>query len=125
MMRTILRLNALSCIVFGVFFIAMPWVIADFLSANNPAPSWLVVILGVGLLANGAHLIWTSFQTTIARKWVRHFYTGDFIWVLATAVLIVSGLWITSLKGIVAAVLVAVFVGCIGVLQLKKSQELL
>lgn len=119
-LKSVLRMNAASCILFGVLFVFMPSVVADFLSPQFPAPSLLVLALGTGLVANGAHLLWASYQVTLNKPLVYHFSFGDFIWTIVTVVLIASELWITTTAGIATALVIAFFVALFGVLQLVQ-----
>lgn len=122
MLKSILRLNATSCLVFGLIFIFVPESVGKFLSNNQQAPSLVFIFLGLGLLANSIHLIWASQQTKLSQNLILYFSSGDFLWVLGTAILIVKGLWITNLRGSIVSILVAIGVGTFGVLQLLKLQ---
>lgn len=114
-LKFIMRLNATSCISFGLLFILIPQVIATFLGS---VPKTVIVVLGIGLLANGAHLIVASWRGTIREIEVIWFSLGDFGWWLATLALIVANLWITTTSGIAVAMIVATFVAGLGVAQL-------
>lgn len=122
-LKTILRSNAASCVGFGLLFLSTPASVAGFLSETGPAPSWVIVALGLGLIANGGHLLWAAQQPCPSKALIDHFSLGDFIWVLATALLIIFGLWITSIQGIIAALIVAAVVGTLGVLQKVKYHK--
>jgi hypothetical protein len=110
-----MRLNAASCLSFGLLFIIIPHVIATFLGG---APKVVIVVLGIGLLVNGAHLIVASRRKIVREIEVIWFSFGDFGWWLATLALIVADLWITTTWGIAVAVIVATFVAGLGVAQL-------
>lgn len=116
-LKTILRLNAASCIGFGALFTALPGTVALFLS-QAPAPTWLFIILGIGLIVNGLHLLWTSTKPLPSKNEVLYFSGGDFSWVLATIALVVCGLWISTTAGIVAALVTAAMVGSLGASQM-------
>ncbi len=114
MLKRVLQLNAVSCAVFGgIFAVAAPQA-SQFI--GDP-PVFLVQILGVGLLINAALLTWTSTRAQPDRMQVLVFAMGDAVWVAATAVLLASGIWITTTFGIMLAIAVAVFVSACGVLQ--------
>jgi len=115
-LKTILRLNALSCVGFGGLFLAMPGAVAAFLG-DPPAPDTLLRLLGGLLLLNGLHLHYTSSQSRPHRLIVLYFSLGDLLWVLAIAGLIGAGLWITTLAGVAAAIAVAAVVGAMGLAQ--------
>jgi len=122
-LRTILSLNAASCLGFGVLFLLSPQAVAAFLG-TPPAPSGGVTGLGVLLVINGLHLIHTSRKTLPAKSLVLYFSGGDFAWVLGTAALVVSGHWINQPGGQVAAVVVAAFVGAMGGMQIAARKAL-
>lgn len=114
-LKFIMRLNAASCILFGLLFTVFPRAIAAFLGG---APSAAIVVLGIGLLANSVHLIAASRRTVVRQIEVIWFSLGDFGWWLATLALIVANIWITTAPGAIVAVIVAIFVAGLGVAQL-------
>jgi hypothetical protein len=118
LLRNTLRVNAMSCLAFGVLFAAIPAEVAAFLGRQSPAPAWALAALGVGLVINGAALWWVSGHRCPSRAAVLIFSGGDFAWVLATVALIGAGVWIDTAPGVAAAVAVAVLVGGLGTLQL-------
>ncbi|NBC96888.1 MAG: hypothetical protein GVY27_11100 [Deinococcus-Thermus bacterium] len=112
-LTTILRVNAVSCLGFGGLFLAVPGRVSAFLGAT---PVWLIVALGLGLLANAAHLQWAARRQP--RDWeVRYFSLGDAAWVALTLAVLAAGAWVTSPAGQSAAAAVAVGVGALGALQ--------
>lgn len=122
-LKTILRMNAASCIAFGVLFLVEPNLVAMFLG-TPPAPSWLIAVLGAVLVLNGLHLLHTSKRNSPPRALILYFSAGDFAWALATLALIGGGLWITHLEGRVVALLVAAFVGTMGGMQMSAQRAL-
>lgn len=114
-LATVLRLNAASCLSFGLIFLAAPWNVAAFLGT---APVWLIVSLGVGLIGNGV-LLWLSAREARApkRAEVLFFCLGDLGWVVMTLALILTGLWITTPAGQGVALIVALAVGAMGWMQ--------
>jgi hypothetical protein len=108
MLKFTLIANAASCALFGAVFLFGASSTAAFL--GDP-PIWLLRVLGAGLLFNAAHLVYAVQQASPARMLVLYFTIGDAVWVLVTAGLIVSGLWITTNAGILAAIAVAAYVG--------------
>ena len=117
-LKNIMRLNATSCLFFGLILSLAPQKVAIFLSHSNPAPNWLILSLGVILVFNGAHLIWSSFLNSPSRLLVLYFSVGDFIWVIASLSLVVLGLWVTTGFGIFTTLMIAILVGVFGLLQL-------
>lgn len=115
-LAAILALNATSCVLFGLLFLALPGAVAAFLG-TPPAPAWVIGVIGALLLVNGAHLAWVARQRRPPRALVLYFAGGDIAWVVATLALIASGVWITTPAGIVASLIVAAGVGAMGVSQ--------
>ncbi|MFB9148228.1 hypothetical protein [Roseovarius ramblicola] len=117
-LATVLRLNAASCLGFGMLFLAMPGVVA---AALGTPPAWLIAVLGAGLIGNAA-LLWLSVRggRVPRRAEVLFFSIGDAIWVAATLALILSGVWIVTPGGRVAALAVAVMVGALGFAQRRR-----
>jgi hypothetical protein len=120
MLKLVLRLNALSCIFFGVLFLGLGGPVAAFL---GEAPVWLVRGLGALLVGNAALMLASSARQTPAETEIRLFALGDLSWVAATLILVGAGLYVTSLGGIVAALAVAAMVGVFGILQWRLADE--
>ena len=123
-LKIILLLNAASCIFFGLIFAIMPSAVASFLSTDSVAPDLAILLIGLGLILNGFHLVWASSKPEPSRKLIQHFSSGDFVWVLATVLLIVFGVWIKTPHGIITSLLVSVVVGTLGVAQMLKCKEM-
>jgi len=116
-LRVLLSINALSCLGFGSVFFLWPALTAVYLSGDTPAPDGALQLLGAGLVLHGLHLLSEAARQTPRRTWVIYFYTGDFLWVIGTVLLIISNQWITTTAGMTAALAVALMVGLFGVLQ--------
>ena len=114
-LKLVMRMNAVSCVSFGLFFAVYPHVVASFLGT---APPPIILALGIGLLINGTHLALASRNPEPRKIEVIWFSLGDFSWWLATLVLIVANVWITTSWGIAIAVIVATAVAGLGVAQL-------
>jgi hypothetical protein len=110
-----MRLNAASCISFGLLFALAPRAIAAFL---GQVPSAFIIFLGIGLMVNGVHLIIASRRAAVRQSEVIWFSLGDFSWWLATLALIAANVWITTAWGIAVAVMVGTIVAGLGVAQL-------
>ncbi len=114
-LKTVLRLNALSCLFFGAMFVFAPKSVP---AALGHVPSGVLVTLGVVLLLNGAHLILAAQRR---KPWVVEiiwFTLGDLAWWLMTMGIVASGFWITTPFGLWAAIIVATIVAVLGVLQM-------
>jgi len=114
MLKKVLIANALSCLFFGILFLAKTDAVYTFV---GEPPVLVLRILGIGLIINGIHLGYVAYQKQPTRNAILYFIIGDVIWVLATLALLVIGLWITAFSGMILAILVAVFVGLCGALQ--------
>ncbi|WP_293751664.1 hypothetical protein [uncultured Paraglaciecola sp.] len=121
-LKTVLRMNATSCIIFAIIFLLMSTEVASFLGQNKAAPELLLLVLGLILLTNGLHILWVSWQLKPNKYLVLYFAVGDFIWVVASIILVSQGMWITTTLGIFISLLVAMMVGTFGVLQIMKNK---
>jgi len=121
-LKTVLRMNATSCIIFVIIFLLMSTEVASFLGQNKAAPELLLLVLGLILLTNGLHILWVSWQLKPNKYLVLYFAVGDFIWVVASIILVSQGMWITTTLGIFISLLVAMMVGTFGVLQIMKNK---
>jgi hypothetical protein len=113
--KIILRINAASCLAFGVLFVVAAANVAGFL---GEVPVIVIQVIGVGLLANGVLLIWASSRKSTSQLDIIWFSLGDFSWWLATLALIAAKIWITTQAGIIAALIVGLLVAFLGVMQL-------
>ena len=123
-LKTVMRANAASCIIFALIFLLNPAATAALLGGEIPAPDLVFLILGAVLMFNGLHLIWVSSNPMPNKLWVLYFSFGDFLWVIATAVLLILGIWITTGIGVIASMVVAIVVGTFGVLQMMKRKAM-
>jgi hypothetical protein len=110
----ILRVNAASCLAFGVLFLSVPEAVAAFLGR---VPVWAVVPVGLGLIANGGHLLIAS-RRRPCRTEVLWFSAGDLLWWLASVLLVAFPWWVTTTRGQIAALSVASGVAFLGLAQL-------
>ncbi|MGJ8679746.1 hypothetical protein [Paraglaciecola sp.] len=122
-LHSVMRANAISCILFGLLFSILPSQVATFLSPQQSAPYLVVLILGLVLIVNGLHLLWAASKEKPNKYLVWYFSAGDFIWVMGSLGLIVANLWITTSLGIAATIVVAITVGLFGVMQLKTPDQ--
>lgn len=120
MLKRTLQANAASCFVFGAIFAFAAQTTANHI--GNP-PVLLLQFLGVGLIANAILLMWTSLRAHPDRKSVLIFAAGDALWVVATAILLIAGLWVTTTSGIVWSLAIAAFVGTCGLLQWRLAPK--
>ena len=123
-LKTVLRANAASCIIFALIFLLKPTEVAAFLGRDTPAPDAVLLVLGVVLMANGFHLLWASVKPLPSKLLVLYFSIGDFIWVFVSISLVILGIWITTESGAAASILVAMMITAFGVLQIAKRKEI-
>lgn len=118
-LASLLRLNAASCLGFGLAFVLFPGAVSTFLGTFPPV---LIVWLGAILMANGVHLVWASLRQPPALE-VRYFALGDFLWVALSLALVASGGWIATGPGAAATLAVAAGVGAMGALQWRMAGQ--
>jgi len=123
-LNNVLKANAISCLLFGLLFLSAPASVSAYLSAVDPVPILILYILGVGLLLNGAHLLWGSRKRVPSKFLIFYFSAGDFVWVLASVGLVISNIWITTTAGIALSLIIALMVGVFGCLQIIKRKEI-
>ncbi len=121
--NTILKLNGLTCLFFGALFVFIPQYIITFLSSTNPAPTVVLLSMGVVLNLYGLLLLWVGNQENPNNTLIKFIAVGDFLWVLMTAGLIISKTWITSTNGTTTAGLIAILVGWFGVQQWQRAKN--
>lgn len=114
-LKTILRINAASCLLFGFIFTIWPQAVSQFLGA---VPTALLFVLGVGLILNGLHLLGAAKRKAVLHLEIIWFSLGDLIWWLASLFLIAAGLWITTPFGIILTIIIGLFVAGLGIAQL-------
>ncbi|MBL4583960.1 MAG: hypothetical protein JKX83_05015 [Pseudomonadales bacterium] len=123
-LKTVLRANAASCSIFASLFILNPIQVTVFLGGNAPAPEPVLLALAGVLMLNGVHLLWASFKPMPSKLLVMYFSLGDFGWFIGTVCLVLLGVWVTTAPGVIAAMLVAVVVGLLGVLQMTRRKKM-
>jgi len=117
-LRTVLRLNAASCLGFGLAFAIWPEAIGNFLDGVVPS---LLRWIGVVLVINGVHLLLTAWKPRIRRWELGYFVLGDSLWVLASVGFITVIPVIHSPVAVAAVLLVAAMVGTFACLQLRHG----
>lgn len=122
-LQNVLRMNASTCFGFGALFSTASDSVVNFLSLSSPAPSFVLLILGLGLIFQSVHLLWASFQASPNKALILYFSMGDFAWSIASLILIFMGLWINSVSGILFACLVALMVSILGAMQMRAYKQ--
>ena len=80
-LRNVLRLNATTCIAFGLLFLIAPTAVGTFLGS---VPDLVIQIVGFALIFNGGHLIITSRRAQINPSEVYYFAAGDILWFIGS-----------------------------------------
>lgn len=115
-LRVVLRLNAFSCIGFGVVFGLSSDQVSFFLSEAHHLSTWIFWI-GLGLIANGLHLIVASTRGNLKPVEVGYFIFGDALWVILSGAILLFTRQISTSMGQLATFAVAILVGTLGYLQ--------
>lgn len=122
MLRKILRVNALSCLVFGSLFVLKTPVVLSFLETKSL--DFLISILGFTLLLFAIHLICASFRKLLIKNEILYFALGDILWVALTIILLLFSDITTSTRGVIASLLVALMVGAFGLMQMIYAKRI-
>lgn len=120
-LRNVLRLNAVSCLVFGLIFVVNPYQSAAFL---GPVPVDLLQVLGVLLCVNGIHLAFASMRQEPSVTEVLYFSAGDVVWFLGSVALVGANCFVTTVGGQVSTILVAIGVLSLGLAQIWLLAEI-
>lgn len=123
-LRSVMTANAMSCLVFGGGLAFQPDAVANFLGGASAAPQLFIMILGILLIVNGLHLLWASRVLFPPKALILYFSIGDFMWVIASTGLMVTGEWITTTGGVWVASAVAIMVGIFGMLQIMSRKAM-
>ena len=122
-LKTAFRINALSCLGFGILFIIMPNTIGTFLNGITPV---IILWIGIGLSLHALHLILASLRQTVKRIELIYFILSDVLWVLASITLVtIIPYVINSASSIATTSVVAILVGSIGFLQVIWGKDIL
>lgn len=118
--RLILRVNASTCIFFGLLFAIKPIVVAHFL---GNFPFQFLQIIGIGLVIHGAHLILGSLRQNLLKLEIYYFSAADILWFLMSLVIVVATNFVATPLGVYVTLAVAVMVMLIGLAQLWSYSE--
>lgn len=121
LLRTVLRLNAISCMSFGIVFLLCSESTAKFLDDFTFVDFRLI---GGALFVNGIHLLLGSLRKEMKRLEIAYFILGDLLWVVGSLILIGVGA-IFSVSAVAATLGVTVLVGTLGYLQWRWGRSLL
>ena len=118
-LRWALRVNAVSSASFGLLGLAIPGRVVDLLDAGNVT---IVRLVAAGLLGFAAFVAWISTRDVEAlHRESLMISTGDLGWIAASVVLVAIG--VSSTGGIVATLLVVVWIGRIAGRALRRETE--
>lgn len=122
--QIITKLNGISCVFMGTFFVFMPKATSNFFSLLSPAPQVMILTTGIALNLFGLLLTWLGNQDSPNTKWFLIFALGNFLWVMSLISTIVLPYWVTSSNGITAAGMMALLMAWFGWQQLQLYQKL-
>ena len=89
----------------------VPAPVAGFLGVSSASA---VLLIGVGLLVYGGHLVVASWRTSVRPREIYYFSTGDLLWVTVTLALVASDSLLTTPSSVAVSLAVAAFVGTRG-----------
>jgi len=89
LLRNALYGNSIFCSTSGLAFALFPKPIAAFLGLSA---SWVILILGVGLILYGLEVFWFTRKDSISKGFAKFVIGADIAWVLGSAVLIFTNL---------------------------------
>jgi len=119
-LKTTLLSNAVFSTLSGLTFMVDSQFVANLVGIGAPI---LYQILGVGLLGFAGYVIWTASRKPINTYDALQISIGDFLWVLATFVVIALAFGSLNSGGIVAMLVVAGIVLAFALLQLKGLRQ--
>lgn len=117
MIKSVLFLNSLTCLLFGISSFLFSEIIVNFLGFTL-SPT-IIQIVGLILILFAVHILIAVNRKAILLNEIIYFSIGDLSWVLGTVLLLVFTNVIPTQKGVIAAILVAIMVGIFATLQLK------
>lgn len=126
-LRTALGSNAVFSSASGLLMITVPSRVAAWLGLET-APPWLLPLLGVGLIGFAADLTHQATRSRMASWRALYASMGDFLWVVASIILLIFWHTIFSITGmglIIGVALVVGGLGCwqvAGILKLHRGQ---
>jgi energy-converting hydrogenase Eha subunit C len=122
MLKLVLFLNMVSCLVFGMIFLAYTEAAKLYLGIADAA--WLLPTLGTILIIFALHLASAIIRKKNIKGEVYYFSIGDMVWVTFTGIILGFTEIIQSTEGFYSAVLVALMVGVFGLAQFYLAQKL-
>jgi hypothetical protein len=127
-LRTVLREDALFCLVLGLAAALAPAAVGGFLMPQVTQVAGFaasVVMFEVGLLLVGyAGIVWfNSTRPELSRRWVQGFVVADALWILGTLALLGLAAPVFSNAGITTLLVVAAITGVLGVLKHRGLGE--
>lgn len=119
-LKLVLRLNATTCIFFGLLFSLLSHNVGQFIGTEQYL---VIMLLGIALIINGLHLIYASSRKKLFTLEIYYFSIGDILWFCATCICITGAFFITNWAGIIASVIIAMVVLSLGLAQLWYYAE--
>lgn len=122
MLRATLRVNAISCLLFGYIFTFNSNMVIDFLGSKSF--QFIIPTVGGILLIFGTHLVIASLRNNLIKGEIFYFVIGDSLWVILSALALISSSLITSKDGVLASIFLAFMVGTFGLSQYVLGRSL-
>ena len=119
-LRNVLRLNAASCLLFGLLLVFWPEPVGAVLGASA---SGLLRAIGFLLLANAAHLVIGSLRASLHPSEILYFSLGDILWFIGSLALVGANAFVTTGSGQLVVMVVAVGVLAMGIAQIWLLAE--
>lgn len=119
-LRNVLRLNAASCLVFGLLLVFWPEPVGAALGASALG---LLRAIGFLLLANAAHLVIGSLRASLHPSEILYFSLGDILWFIGSLALVGANALVTTGSGQLVVMVVAVGVLAMGIAQIWLLAE--
>lgn len=118
LLRRVLLGNATFSLVGGAAALVLGGPLSDLFDINT----WLMRVIGAGLVMFAADVLWVATRGSLSRaRFARWISAADATWVLATVAVIVFGL--TSTRGAIVAAVVGLVVADFSIVQWRTAAK--
>lgn len=115
-LRLVLKVNAIFSAISGLTLMFLNQWLANLMNISN---SSILLVIGIGLVLFGGSVYWSAVQENISIKKIKLIIIQDWMWVVGSAVIILSqGLGINRIGFIIIGI-VALIVADFAILQQK------
>lgn len=119
-LKTTLLVNAAFSLLSGLALILFTSFIAEWLGTGN---TFILLIIGIGLIAFEIMVTLVAFGNPINPKLVKSIIIQDWMWVIASAVIVVVKAFELTIAGHITISIVAIVVTVFAILQTKFLQK--